>query len=204
MAIDAGTPLGVFLRINHDNNHHLNSLWLQLVGPHASPMLQRALSIACGTLTVLVAAAIAARHGVAAMLCAALLFAVSPLLVTYGAEARGYAPMLLALLTAVWLVARWLDDTERRVPWIALGGNGDAGDAGAAHHGVRAGGDCALGAVGAVPRAHHRGCAEDGGAGAGADGGAGGGGGGNGVRRGAGGGARDCRWAITSPSSPSC
>ncbi|MCW3836837.1 glycosyltransferase family 39 protein [Sphingomonas canadensis] len=121
MAIDAGTPMGVLLGINHDNNHHLNSLWLQIAGPGASPMLQRALSIACGTAAIPLAAVIALRHSRAAAVLAALLFAISPLLVTYGAEARGYAPMLLALLAAVLIVARWLDDSARPVPWIALG-----------------------------------------------------------------------------------
>jgi hypothetical protein len=120
MAHDAATPLGVLLNINHDNNHHLNTLWLLLVGPAADPVLQRAFSIFCGTATILVAALIAARHGTVAALCAALLFAVSPLMVTYGAEARGYAPMLLALLTAMLLVTRWLDDPERRVPAVGL------------------------------------------------------------------------------------
>ncbi len=119
-AHDVGTPLGVFLEINHDNNHHLNTLWLQLVGLDAAPMLQRALSIFTGTLAIPVAAMIAARQGKAAAVVAALLFAVSPLLVTYGAEARGYAPMVLMLLVTVLLVANWLDDTSKRVPAIPI------------------------------------------------------------------------------------
>src|SRR5690349_4887510 len=57
-AHDAGTPIAVFLNINHDNNHHLNSLWLLLVGFDAPPPLARALSIATGTAAILVAAAI--------------------------------------------------------------------------------------------------------------------------------------------------
>jgi hypothetical protein len=120
-AHDVGTPMGVFLRINHDNNHHLNTLWLQLVGLDASPLVQRALSIAAGTLTIPLAAAIAARQGKGAAIAAALLFAVSPLLVTYGAEARGYAPMVLAMLATVLLVAHWLDDAGQRVPAIPIG-----------------------------------------------------------------------------------
>lgn len=120
MAADAGTPLAVFLNINHDNNHHLNTLWLQLVGLNAPPLLQRGLSIACGVLAIPAAARIACRHGAGAAMVAALLFAVSPLLVTYGSEARGYAPMLLMLLVAVLLVARWLDDPARQVPAIPL------------------------------------------------------------------------------------
>ena len=41
-AAQAQTPIGVFLRINHDNNHHLNSLWLQAIGLAAPPLLARA------------------------------------------------------------------------------------------------------------------------------------------------------------------
>ncbi len=119
-AHDVATPLGVLLQINHDNNHHLNTLWLQLVGLDAPPLLQRGLSIVTGTAAIGVAALIGARVGRAAATGMALLFAVSPLLVTYGAEARGYAPMVLALLAAVLIVARWLDDSAGRVPAIPL------------------------------------------------------------------------------------
>src|ERR1700710_2786551 len=70
-AHDVGTPLGVFLKINHDNNHHLNTLWLQLVGLDAPPMLQRGLSIATGTAAIWVAGLIGSRVGRMAGLCAA-------------------------------------------------------------------------------------------------------------------------------------
>lgn len=119
-AHDAATPLAVFLNINHDNNHHLNSLWLLLVGFDAPPPLARALSIATGTAAILVAGLIGARRGLALGLITALLFAVSPALVTLGSEARGYAPMTLALLTAVLLVDRWLAGEAERSPALAL------------------------------------------------------------------------------------
>lgn len=119
-AQDAGTPLGVMLNINHDNNHHLNTLWLQLVGPDAPPWLQRGLSILSGTAAVVVAGLIGRRQDAWSAVVAALLFAVSPILVAFGAEARGYAPMVLALLTIVVLTTRWLEDTTRRVPAIPL------------------------------------------------------------------------------------
>jgi 4-amino-4-deoxy-L-arabinose transferase-like glycosyltransferase len=112
-ARDAGTPLGVLLSVNHDNNHHLNTLWMQLVGFDAPPLAQRALSIASGTLTILVAAAIGWRRGPTAGAVTAGLFALSPALVCYGSEARGYAPMLLAFTSAVLLVDRWLAAPER-------------------------------------------------------------------------------------------
>jgi hypothetical protein len=119
-AHDAGTPLGVFLNINHDNNHHLNSLWMQLVGFDAAPPLARALSIVTGTAAILVAALIGARRSLALGLITGLLFAVSPALVTFGSEARGYAPMSLALLTAILLIDRWLAGEAERNPAIAL------------------------------------------------------------------------------------
>ncbi|MDJ0278067.1 hypothetical protein QLH51_14815 [Sphingomonas sp. 2R-10] len=107
-AHDSVTPAGVLLHVNHDNNHHLNTLWLQWIGPDAPPMLQRALSIVSGTATIPVAATIAARRNRAASVVAAVAFAISPFLLIYGAEARGYAPMLLAFVVAIGLVDRWL------------------------------------------------------------------------------------------------
>ncbi len=119
-AHDAGTPLGVFLNINHDNNHHLNSLWMQLVGFDAPPPFARALSIVTGTAAIVVAWLIGARRSLALGLITALLFAVSPALVTLGSEARGYAPMSLALLTAILLVDRWLAGETEHSPALAL------------------------------------------------------------------------------------
>lgn len=121
-ASEARTPLGVFIWINHDNNHHLNSLWLQMIGPAAPPLLARAMSIVTGTACILVAAAIGARRNMAAAMIAAILFAISPILVNFGAEARGYASMVLALLTAIWVTDRWLDRADiAPPPRLALG-----------------------------------------------------------------------------------
>jgi hypothetical protein len=107
----AQTPFGVMFRINHDNNHHLNTLWLQLVGLGAPPLAMRALSIACGTAMIGVAAWIVSRAGAGAAgaIVAALLFAVSPFMTLYGSEARGYAPAMLAILVLIALTQRWLE-----------------------------------------------------------------------------------------------
>lgn len=120
-AREAGTPLAVLFGINHDNNHHLNTWWLQLVGAKAPPLLQRTLSIVSGTAAVLLAAWLGARCNPGAALATALLFAISPILVNYGSEARGYAPMLLALLAALLIVERWLDRPDARLPGAGLG-----------------------------------------------------------------------------------
>lgn len=119
-ALDAGTPLGVFLNINHDNNHHLNSLWLQFVGLGADPLVARAPAILTGTLAIYVAGRIGWRRGALFGLVTAALFAVSPMLVTLGSEARGYAPMMLAFLIAVLLTDRWLAGEAERSPATAL------------------------------------------------------------------------------------
>src|SRR5215469_11679415 len=97
-AAKARDPIGVFLRINHDNNHHLNSLWLQAIGPAASPLLARVPAIVAGTLAIPVAASLFGRRSKAAGIVAALLFAIAPTFVAFGSEARGYAMMLLAAL----------------------------------------------------------------------------------------------------------
>ncbi len=47
-AANAGTPGGVLWRINHDNNHHLYSLWLQAIGSGVSPLLARLPAILAG------------------------------------------------------------------------------------------------------------------------------------------------------------
>jgi hypothetical protein len=108
-AAQARDAAGVFLRINHDNNHHPYSLWLQAIGPGASPLLARVPAIAAGTMTIVVAALFAARRSRTAGLVAALVFAVAPTLVIFGSEARGYAMMLLASLMVLLLVGDALD-----------------------------------------------------------------------------------------------
>src|SRR3954447_24569295 len=80
-AAQARDPVGVFLRINHDNNHHLYSLWLQAIGPASAPLLARAPAILAGTLCIPLAALFAARRSNAAGIIAALLFAFAPILV---------------------------------------------------------------------------------------------------------------------------
>lgn len=119
-AAEVQTPLGVFLWINHDNNHHLYSLWLQAIGLQASPLLARTPAIAAGTLAIVVAALIGARRSAAAAVVAAALFAVAPILVVYGSEARGYALMILAALAMLLLVDRWLDGETAPPPTIGL------------------------------------------------------------------------------------
>ena len=120
-AVQARDAAGVFLRINHDNNHHLYSLWLQAIGPAASPLLARAPAILAGSLSIVVAALLAGRRSRVAGIVAALLFAVAPMFVDFGSEARGYAMMLLAALLTLLLVSDAVEGQPARLAplWLA-------------------------------------------------------------------------------------
>lgn len=96
----------LFWILSADNNHYLNTLYLYLVGADAPVLLQRALSIALGSVTVLIAAPAMLRAGFAGALGAMALFATSYPLVNYGSEARGYAGLILAILVALLLTER--------------------------------------------------------------------------------------------------
>jgi hypothetical protein len=121
-ARQAGDAAGVFLRINHDNNHHLYSLWLLAVGGRAPVWLMRLPAILCSSVAILVAALIAGRRSPEAGGAAAILFAVAPVFVTFGSEARGYAPMLLAALLMILIVTMAADRPAGRATpwWLAL------------------------------------------------------------------------------------
>ncbi|TPL05581.1 MULTISPECIES: hypothetical protein [unclassified Mesorhizobium] len=108
----------IFWRINHDNNHFLNSIYLYLIGPDASPLLQRGLSIALGAGAVVAAGA--AARGRWAAVATSLLFAISYPMVHYGSEARGYAGLVLFTLLAVVFLERWLDKRGSGVAFGAI------------------------------------------------------------------------------------
>jgi len=106
----------VFWRINHDNNHFLNSIWLYLMGQDASFFAYRVLSIVIGTLTVFAAALVTADRGRATQCIAALLFAVCYPIVCFGSEARGYSGLILFALLSIWALQRRLDGKSSGIP----------------------------------------------------------------------------------------
>jgi hypothetical protein len=108
-ALAARSWQDVFLHINLDNNHHLNTLYLFAMGDGASAVQYRLLAFVCGVLSVVVASAIAARDGRGPGVVAALTFGSSYLLVFYSSEARGYAPVVLFSLLAWYIVQRHAD-----------------------------------------------------------------------------------------------
>ena len=79
-------------------------------GPDATAFAYRLPSIISGIGMVVLAAIIGRRRNPREGLIGAALVAVSYPMVNYAAEARGYAPMLLAALAAYALLERWLED----------------------------------------------------------------------------------------------
>jgi hypothetical protein len=110
----------IFWRINHDNNHFLNSIYLYLIGADTSPLVQRGLSILLGVGTIIAAGVAAAVRGRWTMIATSLLFAVSYPMVHYGSEARGYAGLVLFTLLSIVLLERRLDDRGSGIAFAAV------------------------------------------------------------------------------------
>ena len=114
----AGSLGGVLTAVHHDNNHHLTTAWLLLLGPSAPPLALRGLAVAAGAGTLAAVALRAGRVGRREALAGVLLLSLSPFLVHYGSEARGYSLAVLMAVVAAGALERWLDD--RRPAWAAL------------------------------------------------------------------------------------
>jgi hypothetical protein len=112
----AGSLAGVFFRLHHDNNHHLNTLWLLLCPAGAPWQVYRLHSLIAGLLAIIVAAKIAHRWGKADAAFAALLVAASYWLVLSSAEARGYSLAVCFALVALDCFWRYLESGS----WLAL------------------------------------------------------------------------------------
>ena len=103
-ALAAASWTDIF-RIRFDNNHHLNSLYLWLIGDGAPLPVYRLPAFAAGIASVVAAWALAAREGRFPAIVTCVTFSLSYLLVYYSSEARGYALVVLFSL-AGWLVVQ--------------------------------------------------------------------------------------------------
>lgn len=110
--------------IRHDNNHVLNTIYLHWLGLRDAWIVYRLPAVLAGTGAV--AAVLLAQRGArrADALATATLMALSYPLVLYSAEARGYAPALLAALVAFYAVERYWETRRLAalvVFWTASG-----------------------------------------------------------------------------------
>lgn len=96
----------------HDNTHALNTLYLHLMGPGAPMWAYRMLSVVTGVGAIGAAAALGWRRGAWPGVILAALVAVNYPLVHYSGEARGYGPMLFAVLVSIYTLEGWLWDQK--------------------------------------------------------------------------------------------
>lgn len=107
LALQSWTDIFVTLRI--DNNHHLNGLWLYLLGPGQHQAFYRLLAFVSGLGAVVIAWRIGARDGPLNGGLTAFVFALSFPLAYYSTEARGYATAIMLTLLALWWLWRYCD-----------------------------------------------------------------------------------------------
>lgn len=109
-AASVESPAEIFVSLHHDNNHHLNTLWLWLCGPDAGPVQQRLLSLFAGIIAVLLTGFLTLRWGKPAAAMAMLISSASIMFVQYSTEARGYSLAFCFALAAHWCLRKHLTD----------------------------------------------------------------------------------------------
>jgi hypothetical protein len=102
----------IFVRLTDDNNHHLNSLWLYLLGFQTHAWTYRALAFVSGIATVFGAWMVGARYDRRTAAVMGVAFAGSYLLSYYSSEARGYAPVACMVVFAWYCLQRYLDTSR--------------------------------------------------------------------------------------------
>jgi hypothetical protein len=113
MSRQAGSFWGIF-SLHHDNNHHLNTLWLMLCPDGASWTLYRLHSFIAGLVTIILAAVAGRRWGDADGVFAAFLTAGCCWLVLFSTEARGYSLAACFALAAFLALAKYLESGSHK------------------------------------------------------------------------------------------
>src|SRR4029077_19307910 len=88
------SPIEVFTKIHHDNNHYLNSLFMYFTGQRGNWPGYRIPAVVAGCGTVILAWLIGLRRNKSAALFSMLIVAFSYVLVLYSSEARGYGSLI--------------------------------------------------------------------------------------------------------------
>jgi hypothetical protein len=107
------SPLQVFTKIHHDNNHYLNSLWLYWTGFHGNWPGYRLPSVVAGVGSIVLAGLISRRRSVPAAWFAMLMVAFSYVQILYSSEARGYSEVVFFSLLSFYALEKYLDKQAR-------------------------------------------------------------------------------------------
>lgn len=108
------TPMEVFTRVHHDNNHYLVSLWIWLCGTNQAWWVYRAPSVVAGMGACVAAVWIGLRQSRVTAIIAGGLVSFSYLAVVYSSEARGYAIACCMTLVGYGLLENYLCDRSLR------------------------------------------------------------------------------------------
>ncbi len=109
-----GSWTGVFTELRTDNNHHLNSLWMLLLGGDASAAAYRLLSFATGSASMAMAFLVGKLESLWHARATAALFALSYLVVYYASEARGYSAVVFFTLAAWYCLQSFVMNPSSR------------------------------------------------------------------------------------------
>ncbi len=110
----------------HSNTHPLNSLYMRFIdgwfGPSPSPLAYRSLSLLSGIASLGLVAWWGWKRSPSTAIITTLLFAFSYPLINYSGEARGYGPMILAILGASCVLESYLQTptTRKIMAFVAL------------------------------------------------------------------------------------
>jgi hypothetical protein len=118
MVAQLTSPAQVFTRVHVDNNHHLNSLIIYLLGQNAPLYAYRLPAVLAGIGTVVLCGFVARRWNRPAAVAAILITAFSFLLVEYSSEARGYAYLLFFMMASFAVLQESFD--RPRAHWDVL------------------------------------------------------------------------------------
>lgn len=110
LAATISSPMEVFTKIHHENNHYLNTLYLYFIGPQGNGLGSRILSLVTGIGAVAVAGLIGRRRDAATAFLAMLLTGFSYVLVLYSSEARGYAEVVFFAFLCFYLLEWYLQN----------------------------------------------------------------------------------------------
>ncbi|HEV2045517.1 MAG TPA: glycosyltransferase family 39 protein [Chthoniobacterales bacterium] len=119
---DLHSPLEVFTKIHHDNNHYLNSLFIYFLGQRGNWPGYRALAVVAGFGTAVLAWLIGRRRDKWAAFFSMILVSFSYVLILYSSEARGYAPLLFFCFLCFHVLESFLDKPRWETAlWFSLG-----------------------------------------------------------------------------------
>ena len=104
--------------LKHDNNHHLNTLTLYLLGEQPKWVVYRQPSLVIGLIAVAVVVLIGRRRSRLDGLVSGVFVAASCMVVLYSTEARGYTWLLLSAATGFLALDRVLTTRARAPLWM--------------------------------------------------------------------------------------